>query len=299
MANRNSTVEIKDGKVVFSQEIINYFENLRNEENSEWIDKYFEYLSCEENLNATKYETHHIIPAFLFSDENHKNRKETEPLADMIYGNKIKLSYENHVMVHYFLWKIFPNDENARRPVYLMLGKIDIRNVTENQAKEFAKIQEECKKENWTKEDKKRYMEKWEKEHEEERKLYWEGRKEITKERAKEWARKNKDKKNKSNKKWKNSNKEKVKAYNDNYKETHKEECKKSGKKYREEHKERIREYNLQYKKEHSDEIADYNNQLCFDPINNDNCRLATLYTRKSKHKEKYQNINPKNCIIE
>ena len=78
MANRNSTVEIKDGKVVFSQEIINYFENSRNEENSEWIDKYFEYLSCEENLNATKYETHHIIPAFLFSDENHKNRKNLE-----------------------------------------------------------------------------------------------------------------------------------------------------------------------------------------------------------------------------
>ena len=92
MSNTDSTMEIKSSKVEFSAEVLNYFENLKTEENSKWIDKYFEYVSYEENLNATKYETHHIIPAFLFSDENHKNRKETEPLADIIYGNKIKLS---------------------------------------------------------------------------------------------------------------------------------------------------------------------------------------------------------------
>lgn len=54
MSRRNSTVKIENGKVVFSQEIIDYFENLRNEKNSEWIDKYFEVLSDSSNLNAKK-----------------------------------------------------------------------------------------------------------------------------------------------------------------------------------------------------------------------------------------------------
>lgn len=50
----NSTVEIKDGKVLFSKEILEYFEDLRNKETSEWIDKYFEVLSDENNLTAEK-----------------------------------------------------------------------------------------------------------------------------------------------------------------------------------------------------------------------------------------------------
>lgn len=33
MAKRNSTVKIENGKVIFSQEIIDYFESLRNEKN--------------------------------------------------------------------------------------------------------------------------------------------------------------------------------------------------------------------------------------------------------------------------
>ena len=45
MANRNSTVEIVDGKVVFSTEILSYFESIRNEKNGVWINKYFECLS--------------------------------------------------------------------------------------------------------------------------------------------------------------------------------------------------------------------------------------------------------------
>ena len=57
MPRRNSTVEIKDGKVVFSKEVLEYFESIRNEENSVWIDKYFEYLSDESNLTDTKYNT--------------------------------------------------------------------------------------------------------------------------------------------------------------------------------------------------------------------------------------------------
>ena len=39
MSMINSTVEIKNGKVVFSEEVLSYFENIRTEENSVWIDK--------------------------------------------------------------------------------------------------------------------------------------------------------------------------------------------------------------------------------------------------------------------
>ena len=91
MPRTNSTVEIKDGKVVFSKEVLSYFESIRTEENSAWIDKYFEYLSDEENLTAEKYNGHHIIPCFTFKDETHRTRKETEPLADKIEGKIQKL----------------------------------------------------------------------------------------------------------------------------------------------------------------------------------------------------------------
>ena len=75
MPRRNSTVKIVNGKVVFSTEILKYFENIRNEENSIWIDKYFEVLNNENNLNAKKYNCHHIRPCFSFKDETHNTRK--------------------------------------------------------------------------------------------------------------------------------------------------------------------------------------------------------------------------------
>ena len=75
----NSTVEIKDGKVLFSKEILEYFEDLRNKETSEWIDKYFEVLSDENNLTAEKYNIHHIRPCCTFKDKEHKNRKHRHP----------------------------------------------------------------------------------------------------------------------------------------------------------------------------------------------------------------------------
>ena len=106
MPRRNSTVEIKDGKVVFSNEVLEYFESIRTEENSAWVDKYFDYLSDESNLSAEKYNGHHIIPCFTFKDETHRTRKETEPLADKVEGNIIKLSIYNHILAHYCLWKI-------------------------------------------------------------------------------------------------------------------------------------------------------------------------------------------------
>ena len=45
--------EIKNGKVVFSKEILNYFENLKTEENSKWINKYFDVLFDSSNLATT------------------------------------------------------------------------------------------------------------------------------------------------------------------------------------------------------------------------------------------------------
>ena len=106
MSKRNSTVKIVDGKVVFSQEIIDYFESIKTEENSEWIDKYFEYLSDESNLTATKYNLHHIRPCCTFKDEVHKNRRETQSLGDEFNGNIIKISVYNHLLAHHCLWKI-------------------------------------------------------------------------------------------------------------------------------------------------------------------------------------------------
>ena len=142
MPRRNSTVKIVDGKVVFSEEVLEYFKSIRNEENGIWIDKYFKYLSNEENLTAEKYNGHHIIPCFVFKDETHKNRKETEPLADKVEGNIIKISVYNHLLAHYCLWKIY-NNRDSKTTIQRMC-KENIDSLSENEIKEIAKIQEEC-----------------------------------------------------------------------------------------------------------------------------------------------------------
>ena len=121
MSNTDSTMEIKSSKVEFSAEVLNYFENLRTEENSKWIDKYFEVLSDTSNLNSEKYHIHHIRPCNTFKDESHKNRKQTEIVADKFNGNLIKLSIYNHIKAHYFLWKIF-NNWDSRHSVQHMCG---------------------------------------------------------------------------------------------------------------------------------------------------------------------------------
>lgn len=105
MAIDNSNVKIENGKVIFSQEVLEYFENLRTEENSEWIDKYFEILSNPSNFNAEKFNIHHIRPCSAFKDKEHKNRKQTKSLADEFNENLIKLSIYNHIKAHYFYGK--------------------------------------------------------------------------------------------------------------------------------------------------------------------------------------------------
>ena len=153
MPRRNSIVEIVDGKVVFSEEVLSYFESIRTEENSVWIDKYFEYLGDESNLSAIKYNLHHIRPCCSFKDNEHKNRKETLPLGDKFKGNIIKLSIYNHSLAHYCLWKIYDNWD-SKNSIQKMCGqKQYMNNLTENELKEIAKLKEECVKENQTKEE--------------------------------------------------------------------------------------------------------------------------------------------------
>ena len=88
---------------VFSFEVLNYFDSITTDENYEWIKKYFNLLMKEENITAEKFEEHHVIPAFVFKDKNHKKRNETEKLANKIKENLKKLSYENHQENHLLL----------------------------------------------------------------------------------------------------------------------------------------------------------------------------------------------------
>lgn len=285
MPRRNSTVKIVDGKVVFSQEIIDYFENLRTVENSEWIDKYFDVLSDEENINAEKFEIHHILPCFTFKDKEHKMRKETQKLADKFNNNLIKLSIYNHLFAHYYLWKIFDN-KDSKIAFQRMCGQ-RINNLTENELKEIAKLKEESAKKNQTKEELKEKHNLWENKNKEKRsnqhkKLYLLNKDEISK-KHKNYYYNNKNKISKKHKNYYYEHKDEIKIYRD----SRKEESKLYFKKYAEEHKDEKREwYDI------------YQNQMCIDPIKGDTCILATLKSRKHNHKELYKNVKPTSCVI-
>ena len=292
MSKRNSTAEIKDSKVVFSKEIIDYFDNLRNEENSDWIDKYFEVLTKKENKTAEKFDKHHIVPCALLKDENHKIRSKTVILANEIDGNLVKLSVQNHIIAHYWLWKMFPNNEDVRRPIYLMLGKLDINNLTENELQEFARIQEDCRKANMTEEEKKEYSSQWHLKHKEERNKRARERHEIYKERevkkSKEWRENNKEERNRKERERYKNNKEKYQKRHKEYYENNKEEINRKERERRKNHKEEL-----------SEKEKERRERLCYDPIEEENCNYNTLKYRKSRNKEKYKNVILKDCIIQ
>ena len=287
MAKRNSTVKIKDGKVIFSQEIIDYFENLRTEENSEWIDKYFDVLSDTSNFDAPKYNIHHIMPCFTFKDETHKIRKETRIFADRIKENSIKLSVYNHILAHYCLWRIFKTND-SKSPVILMCNNKYIESLTENQIKEIAKMQEKISKENMTDEEKRIRDKKWREEHKDEykeynknyrkknkdklskkSKEYYENNKDILLKKSKEYSKFHKKEKTEYDKIYRKNNKSKIteqkRKWEDNHKEEiierrrkyqneHKDERKAYDKKYREENKYKINEYKREYRKSHKEQ---------------------------------------------
>ena len=283
MPRRNSTTEIIDGKVVFSKEVLSYFESIRTEENSAWIDKYFEYLSNEENLTAEKYNGHHIIPCFTFKDETHRTRKETEPLANKVEGNIIKLSIYNHILAHYCSWKIFDN-YNSKHAIQYTIGKDkEINDLSENQIKEIARIREECAEKNQTEEEMK--------EKQKEYRMSERG-KESQRKRSAKYNNSHKELVFKRKKKYRETHKEERSQYWSEYYKNNKEQVDKTHKKYRDEHKEDYQKYNHEYSEK-------YFKQVCYDPIKNDYPTLGALRGRIYNHKELYKNIIPTECIIE
>lgn len=316
MSKRNSIVKIVDGKVVFSEEVLNYFENLRNEENSEWIDKYFNVLSDASNLDSEKYHMHHIRPCNTFKDETHKNRKQTESLANKFNGNLIKLSIYNHIKAHYFLWKIFDN-KDSKHAIQEMCGlKVYLDNLSEDELNEIALLKEECAKKNKTREEHLEDLRKYRKEHKEERKQYKKKYNEENKDKKLKWGANYRKKHAKEIAKYKKENKE---HFNKQTKEHNEQKCydpkendictlsalQKRKRKHADKYKDIIPtdcifksedEY-LQKQKELNLKKNMEKNQ-CFDSKEINICILRTLQDRKRKYLEKYKDINPRDCII-
>lgn len=293
MPRRNSTVKIVDGKVVFSKKVLEYFESIRTEENSIWIDKYFDYLSDEENLTAEKYNGHHIIPCFIFKDETHRTRKETEPLADKVEGNIIKLSIYNHILAHYYLWKIFDN-YNSKYAIQYTIGKNkEINDLSENQIKEIARIQEECAEKNQTEEERKEREKEYRKS---------EKGKENQRKRSLKYYNNHKELESKRKKKYRETHKEERSQYWSEYYKNNKEQVDKTHKDYRNEHKEDYQKYNHEYYLNNREKALDVNkeylSQECYDPKEENFCTLGALRGRKYRNKEKYKDIIPINCVV-
>lgn len=257
----------------FSFEVLNYFDSICTDENYKWIVKYFDTLMKDENESAEKYNMHHIRPCCTFKDETHKNRKETQELGDEFNGNIIKLSFGNHILAHYCLWKMNPMDKKLRRAIWMMLGKIKFECLTEEEIIEFVKISEECKKANQTIKEREEYLKNY---------------RELSKENRKLKRDSHKKEKSKYDKIWyKNHKKEKLE-----YSKTHKpskEIVSKRNKKQYEKDRNKI----LNHKKI-------YNSRKCIDPLVQDEkfCTFSTLVSRKKKNKELYKNINPNDCLI-
>lgn len=288
MPIRKANVKIENGKVVFSQEILDYFESIRTEENSEWINKYFEVLSDSSNIIATKYNIHHIRPCFTFKDENHKIRKNTEPLANKFNGNLIKLSIYNHFFAHYYLWKIF-NDVNSKMAFQRMCSiRKFAENITEDELKEIAKLQEECAKENQTEEERKEYVKRYTEEHKEEKTQY---RKSRAKERYE------------YNKQYCENHKNEVAEYMHNYYTEHKDEILENRKEYIKNNKEKISERRKIYTKKNKQKKSEYDKirgaKICFDPIKKEYCTFSALKWRKHKHQTEYADVQVSLCIIQ
>ena len=294
----NSTVEIKDGKVLFSKEILEYFEDLRNKETSEWIDKYFEVLSDENNLTAEKYNIHHIRPCCTFKDKEHKNRKQTKPLADKFNGNLIKLSVYNHLVVHYYLWKIFDNYDSKNAFQHMCGVKIYIENLSEDELFKIALLQEECVRKNQTKEEKKEYNKKYHNEHKEERKEY-----------DKKYYNEHKEKFDKHRKIYQKEHKNEISEYQKNYakkwyqdnKDVLYEKHKNITKNIKKNKFNIIRNGKKIIKKKRKEQHRAYGLQKCIDPIYSleDNiCTYSTLNMRKHRHPDLYKDVIPSQCII-
>ena len=309
MSKRNSTVEIVNSKVVFSTEVLSYFENLRTEENSEWIDKYFDVLSNPLNLDAKKYNIHHIRPCNTFKDETHKNRSETQDLGDAFNGNLIKLSRCDQIKAHDFLWKIF-NDLDSKCSIMYLCGlKTNIDNLSEDELNKIALMREECAKTNQTEEERKQYKKKY-KEENKDKKSKWNAN--YKKKHAEDIAKRRQENKERYDKQSKEHSEQKCFDPKENDICTLR-ALQKRKRKNIEKYKDIIpndcifktEEDYLQKQKELDDKEKErikfeekYGKNQCFDPKEINICILRTLQDRKKKYPEKYKDINPRDCII-
>ena len=212
MARIKPNIKIENGKVVFSQEILNYFESIKVEENSVWIDKYFEILSDVSNVDSEKYRVHHILPCFVFKDENHRNRSETEPLANKVEGNKIKLSVSNHIKAHNCLWKIF-NNRDSKMAVQKLCKMEKIEDLTNDDINKIAEILQECSKINQSEEEKKLVKKVWSEKNKDKLKRQWKEWRINNRDRIKANKMKRKEIISKYMKEWENNHKEERKIY--------------------------------------------------------------------------------------
>lgn len=286
MGMLHSTVTIVENQVVFSKEILEYFESLRNEETNEWIDKYIEVLSDTSNFDAPKYNIHHIKPVFTFKTKELNTRRKAEKVANKFNENMIKLSIYNHILAHFYLWKIYDNYETKNPLNYLFNTSKTIDELTENELKIVAKLAEDVANTNLTEEEKK--------------------------ENLRKYTSTRKDKNRESTRKSYRKHREKRLAYNQKYRKTHKELISENGKKWREKNKEYRSEYDKnyykthkeerkQYKELHKEDISQYHkdrdSRLCLDPITNLPTTFGKLRRMYEKHEE-YKEVDAKKCLI-
>ena len=283
----------------FTFEVLNYFDSIITDENFKWIEKYFNILMREENNSAEKFNIHHIRPCCTFKDEIHTNRKQTKKLGDEFNGNLIKLSVYNHLFAHFYLWKIF-NNKDLKEAFQRMCGQ-QIKDLTEDELKDIARLKEECARYNLTEEEKKENRRKSSKNYinthpneireREQKYRNSEKGKENQRKRSLKYYNNNKEKVSERKKKYRKNNKDKISQYWSEYYKNNKDKIYEHKKEYRKENEEKCQKYNKEYNQK-------YFKQLCYDPKKEDFCTLGALRGRIYNNKELYKNINPKDCII-
>ena len=273
---------------VFTFEVLGYFDSIATEENYDWIEKYFNVLMKDDNINAEKYNMHHIRPCCTFKTNCKTKRAETKPLADVFNGNLIKLSIYNHFFAHFYLWKIF-NDKDSKIAFQRMCGQGKyIDNLTEDELKDVARLKEECAKKNQTDEERKEHQ-----------KEYCENNKEKITKRRKERYEKNKEKILKWQKDYRENNKEKRAKQKKASYEKNKEKALKRRKERYEKNKEKIREQYNNNKEEILKKQKERDARICYDPIKGDYPTYCALKNRILKHRELYGNIVASDYIIQ
>lgn len=143
-----------------------------------------------------------------------------------------------------------------------------IGDLTEDELKEIAKLQEECAKENQTEEEKKNYRKEY----------YWNDR-EGAIQRVNEWTEKNQDR---------------VKKNKDNWYQRNKDDILKE----RKDNRPKYLEKEQNYRHTHRDKILERNNRPCKDPIRHDVCTWCALKHRISRNKELYGDTKLTDCLV-